>query len=281
MNVYDVTTNVRFVGLFSVILFSVTACSAAPEQTVRKERYPVTVIAHRGGSALAPENTLAAFKNAIALGADYVEVDTRQTKDGALVLMHDSKVDRTTNGNGAVSDMTLEEIRKLDAGSRFDPRFAGEKVPTFEEAVALCSGKIGIYLDHKAGDIPAICKILEKHGMAGRVVVYDGEEELREFKRLCPAVTLMPTLPDSFKHPGGIAKFVKTIDAGVLEGSLNGWNKALVDQAHAEGRKVFLDCLGLSDNPVGFKQAIEMGVDGIQTDRPDVLIRLLEDMKKP
>ena len=88
------------------------------------------VIAHRGGPTQAPENTLAAFRNAISLGVDWLEFDVQMTKDGALVVIHDETVDRTTNGTGAVRDLTLEEIRSLDAGQ-------GEKVPTFEEVLQL------------------------------------------------------------------------------------------------------------------------------------------------
>src|SRR4051812_30983838 len=96
-------------------------------------KHPIAVIGHRGGRALAPENTLAAFRNAIRLGADYVEVDIRETSDGELVLMHDRTVDRTTNGKGAVKDLDFATIRALDAGSKFAPQYAGEKVPTLEE----------------------------------------------------------------------------------------------------------------------------------------------------
>src|SRR5215212_3812774 len=84
-------------------------------------------IAHRGGSTSAPENTLAAFRNAITQGADWLEFDVQMTKDGALVVIHDETVDRTTDGTGAVAEMTLEQIRRLDAGRWFDPKFAGEK----------------------------------------------------------------------------------------------------------------------------------------------------------
>src|SRR5437868_7957496 len=82
-------------------------------------KHPIAVIGHRGGRALAPENTLAAFRNAIRLGADYVEIDVRATRDGHLVIMHDSTVDRTTNGSGAVRDLDFATIRSLDAGSKF------------------------------------------------------------------------------------------------------------------------------------------------------------------
>src|SRR3954465_1158455 len=96
----------------------------------------VQILAHRGASAYAPENTLAAFKLAVDQRADWLEMDVQQTSDGNLVVFHDIRVERTTNGRGALRDLTLDQVRQLDAGSWFDPTFAGERVPTFEEAVA-------------------------------------------------------------------------------------------------------------------------------------------------
>src|SRR5262249_10137449 len=86
-------------------------------------KHPIAVIAHRAGRALSPENTLAAIRKAISLGVDYVELDIRAAKDGPLVIMHDGSVDRTTNGQGKVKELTLAEIRALDAGSKFDPKY--------------------------------------------------------------------------------------------------------------------------------------------------------------
>ena len=91
------------------------------------------MIAHRGASGHAPENTLAAFRKAVALGVSFIETDLQLTHDARLVAIHDDTVNRTTNGQGAVHDLTLEEIRKLDAGSWFGSEFTGERVPTLEE----------------------------------------------------------------------------------------------------------------------------------------------------
>src|SRR5260370_32204646 len=102
----------------------------------------VVAIAHRGEHLRHVENTMPAFEEAWRLGADFIEVDVRTTADGKLVLMHDGKVDRTTNGQGEVSKMTFEEIRRLDVG--------GNKVPTFDEVLDWARGKIGIYVEVKA-----------------------------------------------------------------------------------------------------------------------------------
>src|SRR5919206_2641798 len=99
-------------------------------------RARVQILAHRGASAYAPENTLAAFRLAVEQRADWLEMDVQQTSDGKLIVFHDIRVDRTTNGRGAVRDLTLEQVRQLDAGAWFGAQFAGERVPTFEEVVA-------------------------------------------------------------------------------------------------------------------------------------------------
>src|SRR5580658_6084875 len=122
------------------------AQSAPAPQTESKK---IVVIAHRGEHLHHPENTLPAFQAAIDAGADYFELDVRTTSDARLVLMHDAKVDRTTNGAGAVREMTFDQIRALDAGTKFGAQFAGTKVPSFEEALALAHGKIGVYVDSK------------------------------------------------------------------------------------------------------------------------------------
>ena len=107
------------------------------------------VIAHRGCSSLAPENTMAAFREALELGADAVEVDVRLTRDGHVVVMHDRRLDRTTTGNGPVGRHTLRELKELDAGSWFDRRFIGERVPTLDEVFDEIPRKFPLYVEMK------------------------------------------------------------------------------------------------------------------------------------
>jgi glycerophosphoryl diester phosphodiesterase len=96
----------------------------------------VLVIAHRGASGHAPENTMAAFKKAVALGATFIETDLQLSRDAHFVAIHDATLDRTTNGSGAVHDMTLAELRRLDAGSWFGSEYAGERIPTLGETTS-------------------------------------------------------------------------------------------------------------------------------------------------
>jgi glycerophosphoryl diester phosphodiesterase len=244
-------------------------------------KHSIAVIAHRAGRGIMPENTLAAIRNAIRLGADYVELDIRATKDGQLVIMHDGKVDRTTNGKGAVKDLDFATIRALDAGSKFSAKYAGEKVPTFDEVLALCHGKMHIYVDHKEAPTEQVFEAIKKHHMEKEVVIYNDPRALMEWKKVAPRLPVMPSLPDQYRKPGGVAKFEKVLAAEVVDGNLVEWTKELVDQCHALGVKVYVDNLGPNDNLQGFKKAIEMGVDGIQTDYPDQLLAYLKESRKP
>jgi glycerophosphoryl diester phosphodiesterase len=242
-----------------------------------KLQWPIAVIGHRAGSAIAPENTLAAIRNAIRLHADYVELDVRTTRDGALVIMHDSTVDRMTNGHGAVRDLTLAEIKGLEVNNRFGPAFAGEHVPTFDEVLSLCRGKANLYLDHKEADTAVVLDALRRHGMEHNVLVYNSPEGVKEWKRLAPHIPVMPSLPNEFRKPGGVASFEADCPTEALDGHIREWTQELVDQAHAAGVKVYTDIMGPTDNPEGYAQALEMGVDGIQTDHPDQLIAFLRE----
>jgi glycerophosphoryl diester phosphodiesterase len=240
-------------------------------------KHPIAVIAHRAGRGIMPENTMAAIRNAIKLGVDYVELDIRATQDGHLVIMHDSSVDRTTNGKGNVRDLDFATIESLDAGSKFDAKYVGEKVPTFDDVLAVCRNHVHIYVDHKQAPTEQVYAAIKAHGMEKQVVVYNGTRGLQEWKAIAPHIPVMPSLPDEYRKPGGVAEYEQILAAEVLDGNLVEWTKELVDQAHALGVKVYVDNLGPNDNPAGFHKAIEMGVDGIQTDYPDQLIAYLKE----
>ncbi len=143
---------------FVLLTCSVLLLSALPQTIWAQDTttHHIKIVAHRGGVIWGPENTLATFLIAADKGADYVEMDVRQTKDGVFVLMHDKDVKRTTNGQGKVSDMTLAELQELDAGSWFGEEFAGEKIPTLKDMLRAIDGKVLPDLDFKAGDPKAL-----------------------------------------------------------------------------------------------------------------------------
>ena len=260
-------------GLVSTGLFA-----ADRKQSAAPAKKKVIVIAHRGAHQKAPENSLAAVRGAIEFGCDYVELDVRTTRDGALVLMHDSSVDRTTDGTGKVAEMTLAEIRrvKFDTPSKAKKdkgALSDEPVPTFEEALLAGKGKIKIYIDHKDASPKQIMDLLKKHDMLDEVIVYSSVESLRTFKKLRPSIPIMPD------HPGTVEKIealARDLKPETLDGHFLKWNQEQVDAAHRAGIEVWLDIMGPVDNDQGYQKALEMGVDALQTDNPKQLIAFLK-----
>lgn len=271
--------HLRFLPILALLatFAATTGVSADKNDSVKAaSKKRIVVIAHRGPHEVEPENTLAAFRKGIEIGCDYVELDVRRTKDGALVLMHDSTVNSKTDGKGAVADMTLDEIRALDAGIKKGAQFKGEKVPLFEEALALCKkGKMKIYVDNKSGPPDEVIAAIEKHDMLKDVIIYDGPAKLRTFKKLRPAVWILPP------HPGGaerITAMARDLKPEALDGNMRSWTQEQIDAAHTAGVQVWVDVLGVWDNEKGIRKAAEMGVDGMQTDHPAMVIRVLKEM---
>ena len=265
-------------GLLTIFVVGIPGSESPPPRApLPRLRWPVAVIGHRAGAGVAPENTLGAIRQAIRLHVDYVEVDVRTNRDGALVIMHDPTVDRTTNGRGAVRALTLAEIRLLAAKNRFGSAFQNERVPTLAEVLALCRGKVHLYLDQKDADTTTTLKALKAHGMEKSVLVYNEPEPLKEWKQLAPALPVMPSLPAAYRKPGGVAEFEASCPAEALDGHVREWARELVDQVHAARVKVYVDILGSTDNAEGYAGALALGVDGIQTDYPDRLTRFLRE----
>jgi glycerophosphoryl diester phosphodiesterase len=236
----------------------------------------IIVIAHRGAHREAPENTLASLEQAIEIGCDYVELDVRRTKDGALVIMHDSSVNRMTTGKGKIADLTLAEIRKFEVKSRHGAKSAGLRVPTFDEMLERAKGHMKIYVDHKQAPPVEVLAAINRHGMLHDVVVYNGGvETLREYKRLAPDVWIMPDHPKSIAAIEALAHDLKP---ETLDGSIVEWTQPQVEAAHRNGAQVWVDNRSQLDNEPGIKQAVELGVDAIQTDDPATVLRVLKAM---
>ncbi len=150
------------------------------------------VVGHRGSCADRPENTLASYRRAIDAGAHAAEVDARTTRDGFLVCLHDPDLARTTDGTGRVGDRTLAEIQKLDAGRKFDAKYAGERVPELREVLAVCRGKIDVLIDLKESDEAydkRVAAAVTAHGDPRRTILgVRSAEQARRFRELVPAV---------------------------------------------------------------------------------------------
>lgn len=257
----------------SLLIGSICASCVVLAQTPSTPATPkkIVVIAHRGEHLHHPENTLPAFQAAIDAGADYFELDVRTTSDGKFVIMHDSTLDRTTNGAGEVHNHTFDEIRSLDAGAKFSPAFAGTKVPTLDEAFDLAYGKINVYVDTKNADPQQLIDTIERHDMQDHVVIYGNPFFLYEVHKIRPLIKVMPEAisPD-------ICKFlIRAMRPQVLAFDANDFKDGVTDCAKEANAQIYVDRLGDADNPENWQKAIDSGASGIQTNLPAELAAYL------
>ncbi len=267
----------RFATCLLLLVVSV-ACTPAPAPTPSPGppiEADVLVIGHRGAAGLAPENTLVAIRTAIELGADAVEFDVRRTSDGELILMHDADVSRTTDGAGDVADLTLDEIRALDAGSWYGEDFAGERVPTLREVFeATADSGIGLFIEVKDPDeypniASDLAELIEEQGVAERswVISFD-HEFLQRMRELAPGVRLAAVWGDRLPSSDEAAEF----DAVDARYTLYIGNPGAVNSFREAGLQVV--AWTVDDEPT-MRRLIELGVNGITTNRPDVLLAIL------
>ncbi len=229
-------------------------------------------IGHRGAAGSAPENTLASFRRAVALGVDGVELDLRRTRDGALVVIHDETLDRTTSGTGRVAERALAEIRTLDAGSWMGPEFAGERVPTLEEVATALPERIALFLEVKAisWQNPAIAedvaRVLREAGLLARARVSSFDHRLlRRLRALLPELrtgALFELLP---ADPVGLAR---ACGALALHPSFEYLDAELVEAAHRAGLEVFTWTVNAAAD---IDRAGSLGIEGIMSDYPERL----------
>ena len=214
-----------------------------------------------------------AFRAAVDAGADFIEVDVRTTSDGKLILMHDSTVDRTTNGHGEVAAMSLDDIRKLDAGIKFSKDFAGTKVPTFEEVLEFARGKIGVYIDAKRISAADLVAAVGKYDLEDHVVVYGSVSLHHEVQKLNPQIRIMPEAVSV-----EIAtKLVKELSPRVMAFDARDFKDEIIAVAKQAKVGIYVDRLGLADTPASWEDAVNRGATGIQSDRPAELVRFLRD----
>ena len=244
------------------------AQSAAPMPATKNG---FVVISHRGNHVVVPENTLEAVQEAIRVGADYTEMDLRTTKDSCLVLSHDRTVDRMTDGKGLVSDLTLEEIKKLTV--KGGVAGAVYRVPEFKDILRACKGRINIYLDFKDADPAVAYRQIQAAGMEKQVVVYLNKPgDYAKWKAAAPAMPLMASVPRDAKTPDGLRAFLDRVSLAVVD---NISDTALLAVARERGVSVWLDVEGPGENPGLWAAVLAKGVQGMQTDHPEALDQYL------
>jgi len=236
------------------------------------------IIAHRGASAHAPENTMEAFQRAVELGAPFIETDLQLTRDARFVAIHDSVLQRTTNGRGAVHEHTLAELRELDAGLWFDRRFGGQRIPTLEEVLAFGREHgVGFYLEIKFdaawGMAPALLSVLRYAEATSRVIVISFDQATLRSLRELDASIVMGLL--SGRADGDLVKAGLDIGARQICPRHDAVTQELVDRAHAANLHV---ATWTVNEVPDMRRVITAGVDSVMTDIPDRLRALIEDL---
>lgn len=248
-------------------------CSAGPKRP--------EVIAHRGASGDAPENTLAAIEGAIALGCDRVEVDVRVTRDGVPVLFHDESLERTTDGTGLLERTTLAQLRELDAGSWKGPQWSGEGVPTLEEAARACNGRIKLMLDIKVdGQADAIAAAVRATGIPDRDVIagvwHDPQVRALLPKRGEVTLAFIGEAPE-----GSGGKWMNLLYWTGFRAVSLGWptvTPRIMNAGYQRDMAIYVWTLNEAEE---MRQAIELDVAGILTDDPALLLRVMAEGETP
>lgn len=244
------------------------------------ETFPRPILlAHRGDLAHAPENTLPSFSQAIQKGADGVELDAKLTVDGHVIVIHDETVDRTTNGNGKVAGFTLDSIRKLDAGSWFDTKFAGTKVPLLEEVFEtvgkdkLINIELTNYYNSRDGLVVKVCELIKRHNNAKQILFSSFLAS-----NLKIAQQTIPEIPRALLAlPGFMGLWARSFgfmfgDYQASHPHISDGNRESIQRAHRVNRRVHV---WTANSPEEIKRLRDWGVDGLFTDDPGTAVQAL------
>ena len=276
---------VRCVMLFAIMLLA--SCASTKNKTDLSEvlkafntsnSKTVLVAAHRGAHMGNFENSIASTKRAIKLGVDIVEADVRTTKDGHLILMHDSSIDRTTTGKGKVENMTLDEIRAYRLKAPYG-RISNEPVPTFEEFLKVTKGKIMVDIDMKTDNVEGILKTLEKTGTLSEVFYFDNDyEQLDKIKTLESSAYIMPRAYSMQMADSAITRF----SPPVVHIDSKFYDQKLADMLRKNKARIWINTLGDYDGNIRYgngekvlEEVLRYGANMIQTDEPELLLQLL------
>jgi len=228
---------------------------------MKKSENDILIIGHKGASSIAPENTLKAFQKAIELKADYVEFDIHITKDGKIVIIHDSDTFNATGVKGLIEDMTLDQIKSLDAGE-------GEKIPTIRELISIVRKKIGLQIEIKSINLlDKLIYILREENLISTSIVSSFIlNELLKLKLLEPSLKVGLLLSADLVRPKLIKRKIEKIAKNnfySIYPPFTTINKEIVDFAHSYGLKVIV--WTVNDREI-MENLIELAVDGIITD---------------
>lgn len=225
----------------------------------------ITITSHRGYSEAAPENTIPAFEAAIAAGADCAELDVQMTKDGVVVLTHDTNLQRTTGCDANVYDLTYEEVAALDAGSSYSAAFAGTQIPTLDAVIKTCKGRIRLNIEIKSNEhtptlVAETVRIIEENDFVSECVVTS-----LSYDTLVAVKAADPDIRTGYIMPIALGSFydLEAVDFYSMEGTFV--TRSVVQQAHLRGQKVSVWTMDRSED---ISRVIECDVDDIITDDP-------------
>lgn len=262
---------------FLLIPFFLLGQNVKRFENFRKSKNRTYVIAHRGAHRGIPENSLPAYQRAIDLDCDFVEIDVRTTKDGKFVSVHNSTIDNYVEGKtGSVRNMTLAELKALDIGERFGEEWKGTRIPTFEEILQLCHGKIGIYVDLKDALVPELMEIIRKYNMEKDIVWYVPSTYLLEMENVEEMFGASFIMPDPHTEEN-IENVLQKLEPVVIATDMGTLSESFIEKAHAKNTKVFVDEDKGTD--AEWEQILQWKTDGIQTDFPEKLIAFLKNRK--
>lgn len=259
-----------------IAFLGVTPARVGATELLGSQRMPgdaAFIASHRGGGATAPENTLPAIEAALAQGFDYVEVDAALTADGHAVLLHDATVDRTTDGSGRVADLTLDEVRALDAGSWFAPEFTGTRVPTLAEFADVLAGTtqraiVELKGEWDAASVAAVVSEFESRGLVRRVAL--ASFDARSLALAADASGVIPRLLILRQLPDDVVRAAAEAGARgiIVSRTAVARRPEIIDEMHAAGGRVIVYTL---NDDTHWNEATSLGVDGIVTDDPGTL----------
>ncbi len=232
----------------------------------------VIVIAHRGASAAAPENTLAAFEEAIAQSTDWIELDVQENADGVVIVAHDSDFMKVAGVGVKVWNATTEQLRQIDIGSRFAPEFSAERTPTLRQALELARGRAGVvielkYYGHRQRLESRVAEVVEATGMQSDVMIMSLERE-----GLARFATLRPDWSRGLLNTASVGNLTR-LDVDFLALNATAATRSMIRRAHGRGKKVFVWTV---NDPLRMSVMISRGVDGLITDEPGAARRVLE-----
>ena len=240
---------------------------------------PIRVIAHRGFSGRAPENTLAAFSKAIDVRADMIELDVHESKDGELVVIHESDLSRTTNGAGSVSDLTLAQLKRLDAGASFSAEFAGQRIPTLSQVLELAQGKILLNIEIKVTDeLPGsitekVLARIHEWGLRDQVILSSFDPRaLKNSRKIDPGVKTASIYNEPFHLGKSPIEIMEEVGSAAFNVSDDELTADIVAECHEHGRPVGVYTI---NELARIPPLVQLGVNAVFTDRPDLMIGLV------